>query len=92
MLSYNSVSGLFLPSMLLSFLALCCGGAAVLYVLYSWLIPAAVQYNAWLALLWHDAIVERALNILTRSTRPQVTSQTFHSLELMFTQLHSLVC
>ncbi|XP_035650529.1 catechol O-methyltransferase A [Oncorhynchus keta] len=57
--------------MLLSFLALCCGGAAVLYALYSWLIPAAVQYNAWWALLWHDTIVERALNILTRSTRPQ---------------------
>ncbi|KAK6303872.1 hypothetical protein J4Q44_G00263260 [Coregonus suidteri] len=58
-------------NMLLSFLALCCGGAAVLYGLYSWLIPAAVQYNAWWALLWHDAIVERALNTLTRSTRPQ---------------------
>ncbi|XP_024240889.1 catechol O-methyltransferase A [Oncorhynchus tshawytscha] len=57
--------------MLLSFLALCCGGAAVLYALYSWLIPAAVQYNAWWALLWHDTIVERALNIVTRSTRPQ---------------------
>ncbi|KAG9336021.1 hypothetical protein JZ751_003280 [Albula glossodonta] len=53
------------------FLSACAGGAAVLYVLYSWLIPAAVQYNASLALLWHDVIVERVLDRITGSTRPQ---------------------
>lgn len=51
----------------------CVGGAAVLYALYFWLIPAAVQYNGTLALLWHDVIVERLLDALTGSTRPQVT-------------------
>ncbi|KAI1892991.1 hypothetical protein AGOR_G00139200 [Albula goreensis] len=53
------------------FLSACAGGAALLYVLYSWLIPAAVQYNASLALLWHDVIVERVLDRITGSTRPQ---------------------
>ncbi|KPP65164.1 Catechol O-methyltransferase-like [Scleropages formosus] len=58
-------------SMWLYFLSVCAGVAAALYVLWSWLIPAVVQYNPWLALLWHDAIVQQVLNILTRSTRPQ---------------------
>ncbi|NP_001077312.1 catechol O-methyltransferase B precursor [Danio rerio] len=49
----------------------CLGASVLLYVLYSWLIPAAVQFNGSLALLWHDVIVERALDSLTRSTRPQ---------------------
>ncbi|XP_061113665.1 catechol O-methyltransferase A [Conger conger] len=53
------------------FLWVCVGGAAVLYALYSWLIPAAVQYNGWWALLWHDLIVERMLDALMGSTRPQ---------------------
>lgn len=50
----------------------CGGGAALLYVLYRWVIPSAVQYHAGLALMWHDVIVERILDVLTRSTRPQV--------------------
>ncbi|XP_029947409.1 catechol O-methyltransferase B [Salarias fasciatus] len=49
----------------------CAGGAAVLYALYRWVIPAAVQYHAGLALLWHDYFVERLLDTLTQSTRPQ---------------------
>ncbi|XP_036389033.1 catechol O-methyltransferase A [Megalops cyprinoides] len=53
------------------FLSACAAGVALLYALWSWLIPAAVQYNAWGALLWHDVIVERALDLLTRSTRPK---------------------
>ncbi|KAJ8393500.1 hypothetical protein AAFF_G00059730 [Aldrovandia affinis] len=53
------------------FLPVCVGGVAVLYALYSWVIPTAVQYNGWLALLWHDVILEPALDFLTGSTRPQ---------------------
>ncbi|XP_053723515.1 catechol O-methyltransferase B [Synchiropus splendidus] len=49
----------------------CAGGAALLYALYRWLIPAAVQHHATLALLWHDVFVEWMLDTLTRSTRPQ---------------------
>lgn len=60
-------------SMLVVLLCWCLGVSALLYVLYSWLIPAVVQFNGSLALLWHDVIVERALDSLTRSTRPQVT-------------------
>ncbi len=60
-------------SMLLVLLCWCVGVTVLLYVLYSWLIPTAVQFNGSLALLWHDVIVERALDTLTRSTRPQVT-------------------
>ncbi|XP_028853695.1 catechol O-methyltransferase B [Denticeps clupeoides] len=52
-----------------------CGGcaalAAVLYALYCWIIPALVQYNGTVALLWHDVFVERMLDTFTRSTRPQ---------------------
>ncbi|XP_030634163.1 catechol O-methyltransferase B [Chanos chanos] len=47
------------------------GAAAVLYSLYCWVIPSAVQYNGKLALLWHDVIVEHLLDTLTRTTRPQ---------------------
>ncbi|XP_010904422.1 catechol O-methyltransferase B [Esox lucius] len=46
-------------------------GAAVLCALYLWVIPAAVQYHGGLALLWHDVIVERVLDTLTRKSRPQ---------------------
>ncbi|KAA0714353.1 Catechol O-methyltransferase [Triplophysa tibetana] len=59
--------------MLLNVLAVTAVSAAVLYVLYKWLIPAAVQNSGWLALIWHDVIVERFLNILTGLSRPQVT-------------------
>lgn len=48
------------------------GGAALLYALYSWVIPSIVQYHPDLALLWHDRVVEQLLNTLTQSTRPQV--------------------
>lgn len=57
--------------MLLSLLAVAVVSAAVLYVLCHWLIPAAVQNSGWLALLWHDNIHERILNIITGSSRPQ---------------------
>ncbi|AWP03355.1 putative metabotropic glutamate receptor 6-like [Scophthalmus maximus] len=49
----------------------CTGGAALLYALYRWVIPAAVQYHGGLALFWHDVVVERMLDTLTQSTRPQ---------------------
>ncbi|KAJ4927445.1 hypothetical protein JOQ06_015173 [Pogonophryne albipinna] len=57
------------------------GGAALLYALYRWLIPAVVQYHAGLALIWHDVIVERILDTVTQSTRPQVglTSTVYYS-------------
>ncbi|XP_048066454.1 catechol O-methyltransferase A isoform X1 [Megalobrama amblycephala] len=55
----------------LSLLAVAVVSAAVLYVLYRWLIPAAVQNCSWLALLWHDVILQRVLNITTGSSRPQ---------------------
>ncbi|TMS19376.1 hypothetical protein E3U43_003697 [Larimichthys crocea] len=58
-------------TMLLTFLYSCTGGAALLYVLYRWLIPAAVQYHGGLALIWHEVIVEPMLDTLTQSTRPQ---------------------
>nr|XP_046167196.1 catechol O-methyltransferase B-like [Oncorhynchus gorbuscha] len=35
-------------------------------------IPTAMQYHGRLALLWHDVFVERALDTLTRTSRPQV--------------------
>ncbi|XP_076132255.1 catechol O-methyltransferase A [Alosa pseudoharengus] len=57
--------------MLLGVLSACVVGAAVLYSLFFWIIPAAVQYNASAALLWHDVIVERFLDLITGSTRPQ---------------------
>lgn len=62
------------PRMLLSLLSGLIMGAAVLFVLYRWVIPTAVQYHGGLALLWHDIIVERALDTLTRTSRPQVSS------------------
>ncbi|XP_062400872.1 catechol O-methyltransferase B [Sardina pilchardus] len=42
-----------------------------LYALYRWLIPAAVYRHGRLALLWHDVCVEKALDWLTRSSRPE---------------------
>ncbi|XP_041748989.2 catechol O-methyltransferase B-like isoform X2 [Coregonus clupeaformis] len=57
--------------MLLSLLSGLIVGAAVLFVLYRWVIPTAVQYHGGLALLWHDVIVERTLDTLTRTSRPQ---------------------
>ncbi|TWW61559.1 Catechol O-methyltransferase [Takifugu flavidus] len=57
--------------MWLTLLYSCSGGAALLYILYRWVIPSIVQYHAGLALMWHDVIVERLLDVLTRSTRPQ---------------------
>uniref|UniRef100_A0A4W6EQ90 catechol O-methyltransferase n=1 Tax=Lates calcarifer TaxID=8187 RepID=A0A4W6EQ90_LATCA len=57
--------------MWLTLLYSCTGGAALLYALYRWVIPAAVQYHGGLALIWHDVIVERMLDTLTQSTRPQ---------------------
>ncbi|XP_061544350.1 catechol O-methyltransferase B isoform X2 [Phycodurus eques] len=49
----------------------CTGGAVLLYALYRWVIPSAVQYHGGLALIWHDVIVEWVLDTLTQSTRPQ---------------------
>lgn len=66
-------------SMLWSLLAVTVVSAAVLYVLCRWLIPAAVRSSGWLALLWHDVILERLLNIMTGSSRPQVTLSVIHS-------------
>ncbi|KAI3370420.1 hypothetical protein L3Q82_025191 [Scortum barcoo] len=57
--------------MWLTLLYSCSGGAALLYALYRWVIPTAVQYHGGLALIWHDVIVERMLDTLTQSTRPQ---------------------
>lgn len=58
--------------MLSAVLCSCAGGAALLYALYRWIVPAVAQHHAGLALIWHDVIVERLLDTLTRSTRPQV--------------------
>ncbi|MEQ2303238.1 hypothetical protein AMECASPLE_014686 [Ameca splendens] len=58
--------------MWLTLLYSCTGGAALLYALYRWVIPAVVQYHAGLVLIWHDVIVEGLLNTLTQTTRPQV--------------------
>ncbi|KAM9408589.1 catechol O-methyltransferase B [Pholidichthys leucotaenia] len=57
--------------MWLTFLYSCIGGAALLYALYRWIIPTAVQYHGGLAIFWHECIVERMLDTLTQSTRPQ---------------------
>lgn len=75
--------------MWLTLLYSCTGGAALLYALYRWLIPTAVQYHGGLALLWHDMIVERMLDTLTQSTRPQVRrpqTLTSHSVN------HHILC
>lgn len=61
-----------LRRMWLTLIYSCTGGAALLYALYRWVIPAAVQYHGGLALFWHDVVVERMLDTLTQSTRPQV--------------------
>ncbi|XP_043977527.1 catechol O-methyltransferase B isoform X1 [Gambusia affinis] len=57
--------------MWLTLLYSCASGAALLYVLYRWVIPSVVQYHGGLALVWHDTIVEGLLNTLTQTTRPQ---------------------
>lgn len=46
----------------------------LLWVSCHYLIPWLVQSNSTLALLWYDVLLEAVLNILTRTTRPQVTS------------------
>uniref|UniRef100_A0A8C7R7E8 Catechol-O-methyltransferase b n=1 Tax=Oncorhynchus mykiss TaxID=8022 RepID=A0A8C7R7E8_ONCMY len=38
-------------------------------------IPTAMQYHGRLALLWHDVIVERALDTLTLTSRPQAVQR-----------------
>ncbi|KAM4610279.1 catechol O-methyltransferase A [Polymixia lowei] len=48
-----------------------CVVPAGFYALCRWLIPWLVQSNATYALLWHDVIVERTLDILTRTSRPE---------------------
>lgn len=57
--------------MWLTLIYICVGGAALLYALYRWIIPAVVQYHGGLAILWHEMIVEPLLDTLTQSTRPQ---------------------
>lgn len=57
--------------MWLTLIYVCVGGAALLYALYRWIIPAVVQYHGGLTVLWHEVIVEPMLDTLTRSTRPQ---------------------
>ncbi|KAF4072574.1 hypothetical protein AMELA_G00264530 [Ameiurus melas] len=52
---------------LLTVCALC---AALLFVLFYWLVPA-VQRNSLCTLIWHAIITERLRDALTRSTRPQ---------------------
>ncbi|KAK6318968.1 hypothetical protein J4Q44_G00101790 [Coregonus suidteri] len=61
--------------MWLSLLSGLIGGSAVLFALYRWVIPTAVQYHGGLALLWHDVIVERAVDTLTRTSRPQARTK-----------------
>lgn len=84
---WMSVSG---SSMLLMLLCWFVGVTVLLYFLYSWLIPAVVQFNGSLALLWHDVIVERALDTLTRSTRPQVTQSGLDKPFSITTQNYSM--
>ncbi|XP_034389116.1 catechol O-methyltransferase B [Cyclopterus lumpus] len=57
--------------MWLTLVSSCGGGAALLYALYRWVIPAVAQHHAGLALLWHEVMVEWMLDTVTRSTRPQ---------------------
>lgn len=45
-----------------------------LCVLCRCLIPWLVQCNSTLALLWYDVLLQMILDLLTRTTRPQVTS------------------
>lgn len=58
---------------LLTVCALC---AALLFVLFYWLVPA-VQRSSLCTLIWHATITERLRDTLTRSTRPQVTCFVF---------------
>uniref|UniRef100_A0AAR2IQ87 catechol O-methyltransferase n=1 Tax=Pygocentrus nattereri TaxID=42514 RepID=A0AAR2IQ87_PYGNA len=57
--------------MILTMLLSCIGLLVALYALCLWIIPAVVQYSGCLALLWHDVIVEKSLDTVTRTTRPQ---------------------
>lgn len=68
----NTVSLSLSCRMWVTLLYSCAAGAALLYTLYRWVIPTLVQYHGGLALFWHDFIVERMLDTLTQSTRPQV--------------------
>uniref|UniRef100_A0A8C2ZCP3 catechol O-methyltransferase n=1 Tax=Cyclopterus lumpus TaxID=8103 RepID=A0A8C2ZCP3_CYCLU len=42
--------------MWLTLVSSCGGGAALLYALYRWVIPAVAQHHAGLALLWHEFV------------------------------------
>lgn len=55
----------------------------ILCVLCRYLIRRLVQSNSTLALLWYDVLLEPMLNILTRTTRPQVTSDYLFTCPLM---------
>ncbi|CAL9704276.1 unnamed protein product [Knipowitschia caucasica] len=55
--------------MLMTCVYFCAGGAALLYVLYRWVIPATVRQA--LVLMWHDVLLEKLLDRITGSTRPQ---------------------
>lgn len=55
--------------MLMTCVCICTGGVALLYILYKWVIPATARQA--LVLLWHDFLLERLLDKITGSTRPQ---------------------
>ncbi|KAK7907491.1 hypothetical protein WMY93_016103 [Mugilogobius chulae] len=55
--------------MLMTSIYFCAGGAATLYILYRWMIPATVRQA--LVLMWHDVLLEMLMNRITGSTRPQ---------------------
>uniref|UniRef100_A0A8C6UNB7 catechol O-methyltransferase n=1 Tax=Neogobius melanostomus TaxID=47308 RepID=A0A8C6UNB7_9GOBI len=55
--------------MLMTCVYLCAGGAALMYILYRWVLPSTVRQ--YLVLLWHDFLLERLLDKITGSTRPQ---------------------
>ncbi|XP_055016504.1 catechol O-methyltransferase B [Boleophthalmus pectinirostris] len=54
---------------LLSLLSLLIPGAAILYILYRWVVPATVRQA--LVLMWHDVLLEMLMDRITSSTRPQ---------------------
>ncbi|XP_068598924.1 catechol O-methyltransferase B [Brachionichthys hirsutus] len=47
------------------------GAAALLFALFRWVVPAAVQHHGRLAIFWHEVVVGTILDTLTRSTQPQ---------------------
>lgn len=57
--------------MLQCLLLFCVCVPVLLYSLYRWLIPAAVSRHGRMALFWHDVCVERLLDRITHSTRPE---------------------